>query len=50
MDAAGGTAAPWWVTTLVACVPVLVVGLATGLATLVRQDAAVGGEGGDTRT
>jgi hypothetical protein len=49
MGAAGVTAAPWWVTTLVACVPVLVVGLATGLATLVRQDAATGGEGGDGR-
>ena len=47
MGAAGVTSAPWWVTTLVACVPVLVVGLATGLATLVRQDATAGGEGGD---
>jgi hypothetical protein len=49
MGAAGVTSAPWWVTTLVACVPVLVVGLATGLATLVRQDASTGGEGGDRR-
>jgi hypothetical protein len=38
MGAAGVTSAPWWVTTVVATVPVLVVGLATGLATLVRQD------------
>ncbi|QUQ72549.1 hypothetical protein [Kutzneria sp. CA-103260] len=50
MGAAGVTAAPWWVTTLVACVPVLVVGLATGLATLVRQDATAGDEGGDGRS
>jgi hypothetical protein len=49
MGAASVTTAPWWVTTLVACVPVLVVGLATGLATLVRQDAIAGGEGGDRR-
>jgi hypothetical protein len=33
------TSAPWPVTTLVACVPLLVVGLATGLATLVKRDA-----------
>jgi len=44
MGAAGVTAAPWWVTTAVACVPVMVVGLATGLATLVRQDDSTGGE------
>jgi hypothetical protein len=43
MAAAGVSAAPWWVTTVVATVPVLVVGLATGLATLVRQDARAGG-------
>jgi hypothetical protein len=43
MAAAGVTSAPWWVTTVVATVPVLVVGLATGLATLVRQDARAGG-------
>jgi len=49
MGAASVTTAPWWVTTLVACVPVLVVGLATGLATLVRQDASAGDQGGDRR-
>lgn len=38
MRAAELTAAPWPVTVLVACVPVAVLGLATGLATLVRQD------------
>jgi hypothetical protein len=32
------TVAPWWVTVVVSCVPVAVLGLATGLATLVRQD------------
>jgi hypothetical protein len=38
MRAANVTSAPWQVTVLVACVPVAVLGLATGLATLVRQD------------
>ena len=33
--------APWWVTVVVSCVPVAVLGLATGLATLVRQDTTV---------
>lgn len=37
MDAAHVTTAPWPVTTLVACVPLLVIGLATGLATLVKR-------------
>jgi hypothetical protein len=32
------TSAPPLVTILVACIPVLVAGLATGLATLVRRD------------
>jgi hypothetical protein len=32
------TVAPWGVTVVVSCVPVIVLGLATGLATLVRQD------------
>jgi cytochrome bd-type quinol oxidase subunit 2 len=36
--------APWPVTTVVACVPLLVIGLATGLATLVKQDANAGSE------
>jgi cytochrome bd-type quinol oxidase subunit 2 len=38
MRAATITSAPWQVTVVVACVPVAVLGLATGLATLVRQD------------
>jgi hypothetical protein len=33
--------APWWVTVVVSCVPVAVLGLATGLATLVRQDTSI---------
>jgi hypothetical protein len=37
MGASSVAAAPWPVTTLVACVPLLVIGLATGLATLVRR-------------
>ncbi|MFF0149127.1 hypothetical protein ATK36_4604 [Amycolatopsis sulphurea] len=41
--------APWPVTTVVACVPLLVIGLATGLATLVKRDAPIGGAGGDRR-
>ncbi|KAA2266985.1 hypothetical protein F0L68_00140 [Solihabitans fulvus] len=43
MAAATVTSAPWPVTTLVACVPLLVIGLATGLATLVKRDASTGG-------
>jgi hypothetical protein len=39
MRAADVTSAPPLVTILVACVPVAVLGLATGLATLVRRDA-----------
>jgi hypothetical protein len=42
MGAASVTIAPWPVTTLVSCVPVLVIGLATGLATLVKRDASAG--------
>ena len=38
MGAVDVTVAPWPVTTLVACVPLLVIGLATGLATLVRHN------------
>ncbi|MBA8924236.1 hypothetical protein BC739_001433 [Kutzneria viridogrisea] len=44
MAAAEVTTAPWWVTTAVSTVPVLVVGLATGLATLVRRDSKIGGD------
>ncbi len=39
LAAASYTSAPWLVTMAVACIPVLVVGLATGLATLVRRDS-----------
>jgi hypothetical protein len=42
MKAANMTTAPPLVTVLVACVPVLVLGLATGLATLVKHDANIG--------
>lgn len=47
MRAANVTTAPWQVTVLVACVPVAVLGLATGLATLVRRDTNPGRPGGD---
>jgi hypothetical protein len=40
LTASGITIAPWWVTVVVSCVPVAVLGLATGLATLVRQDTS----------
>ncbi|WP_431422940.1 hypothetical protein [Actinokineospora sp.] len=43
MKAANVTSAPPLVTVLVACVPVLVLGLATGLATLVKRDTTAGG-------
>ncbi|MBN9742010.1 hypothetical protein DMP23_12975 [Amycolatopsis sp. A1MSW2902] len=42
MVAAKVISAPWPVTTIVACVPLLVIGLATGLATLVKRDASAG--------
>jgi cytochrome bd-type quinol oxidase subunit 2 len=45
MRASNLTSAPPLVTVLVACVPVLVLGLATGLATLVKRDTSAGGEG-----
>lgn len=38
LAAAGVTAAPMWVTTIVACFPVLVLGMGTTLAHLVRRD------------
>ena len=38
MGAAGMVSAPWWITTAVATVPVLVVGLATSLATMINTD------------
>jgi hypothetical protein len=44
MRASNLTTAPPLVTVLVACVPVLVLGLATGLATLVKRDTSAGGD------
>jgi hypothetical protein len=52
MAAAGLENAPWQITTLVACVPVAVLGLASALAKLVTSDhqaAASAGEAGDQR-
>ncbi|WP_425487226.1 ABC transporter permease [Micromonospora maritima] len=37
--AAGWTSAPWWITTLVSCLPVAVLGMGAALAHLVREDA-----------
>ena len=36
--AAGVTAAPWWITTLVACLPVAVLGMAAALVHLMREE------------
>ncbi|MFI9451798.1 hypothetical protein [Amycolatopsis sp. NPDC052450] len=44
MAAAHVAGAPWPVTTVVACVPLLVIGLATGLATLVKRDTSASGD------
>ena len=38
MVAAGWTKAPWWITTIVACLPVAVLGLAAGLRRLVHAE------------
>ena len=37
LDAAGVTAAPWWITTAVACLPVAVLGMGAARADLVRN-------------
>jgi hypothetical protein len=39
MTAAGVTAAPWWITTVVACLPVAVLGMGAALAHLIRDGA-----------
>jgi hypothetical protein len=44
MAAAGYTRAPWWVTMLVSLVPVAVLGLASALAKLVKDDRQAGGQ------
>ncbi|GAA3352091.1 hypothetical protein [Saccharopolyspora gregorii] len=38
MTAAGMTAAPWWITTLVACLPVAVLGMGAALTHLLHTD------------
>ena len=40
LDQAGMTRAPWAITTIVSCLPVLVLGMGTALAHLLRADAA----------
>jgi len=42
MDQDRITRAPWGVTTLVSCLPVLVLGMGTALAHMLREDAAAG--------
>ena len=37
------TRAPWVITTLVSCLPVLVLGMGTALAHMLREDAAAAG-------
>lgn len=39
MEAAGMTAAPWWITTVVSCIPVAVFGLAAALVHMVRSES-----------
>ncbi|MEH1017852.1 ABC transporter permease [Micromonospora sp. CPCC 206060] len=39
MESVGMTAAPWWITTLVACLPVVVLGMGAALAHLMRHDS-----------
>jgi hypothetical protein len=39
LAAAGVTAAPWQITTAVACLPVAVLGMGAALAHLVREDS-----------
>ncbi|WP_239166248.1 ABC transporter permease [Actinoplanes italicus] len=39
MVAAGWTSAPWWITTIVSCIPVAVLGMGAALAHLVRSPA-----------
>jgi hypothetical protein len=43
MDQDHVTRAPWVITTLVSCLPVLVLGMGTALAHLLREDAATAG-------
>lgn len=38
MESAGMTSAPWWITTLVACLPVAVLGMGAALAHLMHTD------------
>ena len=40
MTQAGMTRAPWAITTVVSCLPVLVLGMGTALARMLRADAA----------
>jgi len=47
---AGVTRAPWVITTIVSCLPVLVLAMGTTLAHLLRDDAAVARAAGDRRT
>jgi hypothetical protein len=47
---AGATRAPWVITTIVSCLPVLVVAMGTALAHLLREDAYAARSSGEHRT
>lgn len=49
MAAAGVSSAPWWITTVVACLPVAVLGMGAALAHLIRSPAADGADGAAIR-
>ncbi|GAB3814518.1 ABC transporter permease [Kribbella italica] len=44
LDAAGVTQAPWWITTVVACLPVAVLGMGAALAHLIHLQPTENGE------
>jgi hypothetical protein len=50
LTGAGVTRAPWAITTIVSCLPVLVLAMGTTLAHLLRQDAAAARAAGDRTT
>jgi hypothetical protein len=47
---AGAVRAPWAITTIVSCLPVLVLGMGTALAHMLRADAAAHADSGTSRT
>jgi len=47
---AGATRAPWPITTIVSCLPVLVLGMGTALAHMLRADVGIAAQPPDNRT